>query len=159
MLAVAVVAAVVFDTLTSGDQGGDLVVDVSSEVEGLGPGRFRFDQPIEVSARPVLSGQPACVVAFDRMGQWFGPPQAMQLEEGRWVYAASASQLSNAHFGLVWVVVAAGLDSCETFASMQSASRGAERPVEALAMRLRQSGGVRYGVARIFVHDKLTQTR
>lgn len=155
-LAVLAAGAVVADTLLSSEQGGELTVAVTSTAEGMGPGRFLYDQPVTVAATPGRAGSGACLVAFDQTGQWLGEPTEMGEGEGAWRKDLSASELSSSHFGLVWVVVVAGVTPCASLMPLSHVTRGAERPIEALSVELRKRSGTTWGVDRVFVHDKLT---
>ena len=154
-LVLALVALVIGETMLSGEVAQDLEVVVTSPTEGLGEGRFHFDQHLTVAASPRKLDEPACLASLDREGRWLGEVRAMEAQGSRWKTTLSAADLSASHFGPVWVVVISGEADCAALRAIEPSTSGSSRPMEALSEVMSQRK-IRFGIIQIFIHDKLS---
>ncbi|MBH23435.1 MAG: hypothetical protein CMH57_03015 [Myxococcales bacterium] len=157
-LIVGLACVVVWDTLVGSEGGAPEAwrVEVSAEQQ-LAPDRFAYSERLKVEAcAEPREAEVVCLGAIGRDGAWLGAPRALTAGQGEgcWGAEVSAADLSDAHYGPLWVVVVSGVSSCQELGALREALRGQQRPRVALASEVERLGWA-WGAARIYVHDKL----
>lgn len=138
------------------DPGEGLAPTLKVEATGdalLGEGRFKYSSSFELRAS--RQGGAACLGALGREGQLLGGLRPLRAEGTGWALEARISEICQAHYGPLWLVVFEGERGCEGLAPLLAVARDADQPTEAIARALATDGRWRWGKLRIYVHDKL----
>lgn len=150
------VGLVVGDLATPADGAPEtLKVQVQAD-QTLGPLRFPFSAHLSMTISP--RDQPnACLFSLGRDGEVLGSPRPLLpgANGASWTATASASALSDAHYGPLWVVAIAGPEGCQASGALLKGSRGAEQPMAVIAEAIAEDNRWAWGSARVYIHDKL----
>ncbi|MEO1266653.1 MAG: hypothetical protein AAFX99_01055, partial [Myxococcota bacterium] len=155
ILVAALAGWVVWSTLEGDQEPPELWELKVTAAQQLAPDRFVYSEALTIEACGLKpSPGPVCVGAMDRSGVWLGEVRALKPEGECWTQTVSAAELSDAHYGPLWLVVVSGLKACTQWAPLVEATRGQGQPRAALGAAIEEHGWV-WGTTRIYIHDKL----